>query len=362
MDNLILFLVASVGGSSLLLVVFIIFTLVSNPEKIEKWAAILNKVLAGFGNLFKSAHRNYVKYDLQGRVNSFIKDTAKSAPYLEDVKIAIEWTDTASDPKTFLSNGKAILRLRRNDPEDLNFVHGAYWSVSTRLLPKVKRYISSSQRQALDLFVTSKLIEREKFTVVEYFLDIYLHPQAGNDSKISELYGKYNNIDIYGAFYPIFLQELYFLSQKVYGGPKSDQVIVEVTRLIDFLEKVSDRVVGTDADLNFHGEYCKFGIVLIGTGEKMALKGVDPYVTYINNSLRPKKVETIYVLGKADYSDFITEVCNELYLDYEVYTTHRYDGFITDWTGKGRLSVKQYLAVMRSLDAPIYQPATHITA
>ena len=119
----------------------------------------------------------YVKYDLQGRINDFTKRVSRTAPYFENTRIVVEWTETQQNKRVFLDNDRVILRLRREDPDDLNFVHGAYWAVATCLLPKVKRYISPSQRKALDLFVTSKIIEQEKFHVIEHFLEHYLHPE-----------------------------------------------------------------------------------------------------------------------------------------------------------------------------------------
>src|SRR5690606_6966345 len=101
--------------------------IVLNPEKLEKWASIFNKILSNFGGIFKSAHRRYVKHDLQSRINSFTKRVSKSAPYFENTQVAIEFVDVHQDRKAFLAEGKAIIRLRRDDPDDLNFVHGSYW-------------------------------------------------------------------------------------------------------------------------------------------------------------------------------------------------------------------------------------------
>jgi hypothetical protein len=198
-------------------------------------------------------------------------------------------------------------------------------------------------------------MQSEKYSVVEYFLEQYLHPHMDNGKNVSSLYDQFHRIDKYGVFYPIFLQELYFLSLKVYGDPKNDQVIKEVSQLVDFLDGIASRPTGEAVDMNFLGEYCKFGIVLVGKGEKMSMEGTDPYVHYIEKQLRPKKVETVYVLGKHDYREFITEVCKDLYLDYEEYRTHSYDGEITRNDGIRKTAVKQFLVVMRSLDAPLYQ-------
>lgn len=68
MDELLVGVLSS-GGVALFLAVL----LVMNPEKVERWAALLNKGLSKLGWIFKSAHKRYVKHDLQARINSFTK-------------------------------------------------------------------------------------------------------------------------------------------------------------------------------------------------------------------------------------------------------------------------------------------------
>ncbi len=96
-----------------------------------------------------------------------------------------------------------------------------------------------------------------------------------NSGKIRRFYDQFNTIDNYGVFYPVLLQELYFLSMKVFGGPKDDKIITEVTNLIDFLEKVASRNIGEEIPLDFTGEYCRFVIVIIGKAIRCLLKGLN---------------------------------------------------------------------------------------
>ncbi len=342
------------------LIVVFVALIALNPEKVEIWASIFNKILSSLGGVFKSAHRRYVKHDLQGRINSFTKEVSKSAPYFENTKIAIEFIDTHQDKKAFLAEGKAVIRLRREDPDDLNFVHGSYWAVATCLLPKVKRYISPSQRQALDLYVTQSIIKREKVQVIEHFLDQYLHPGFsgkldGSQEKIERLFEQFTKIDKYGVFYPLLLQELYFLSQKVYGGPKKEQIISEASRLIDFLERVSGRQIGQDMELEFKGEYCRFAIVIVGKSFKVESDEHEVYVKYIHKIKATHNLETVYVLGKRENQRFIDVVCGELSSEFEIYKRHKYEGELS--TQNGKIRQKGYLVVVRCSGVELYQSA-----
>ncbi len=339
---------AGLGGTAALIVIALVFYL--NPDKFEKWLSQIYKGLSKLGGFFRGAQKAYVKYDIQGRINEFRGKVSDKAPYFEDIKIAVEWTDVTANEQQFLDKGRAILRLKRDDPEDLNFVHGAYWAVSNLLLPRVKKHISSSQRQSLDLYVTSEIIRTEKFAVLEHFRAQYLDKKVGADGKIRELFQKYDSIDKYGLFYPILLQELYFLGFRVYVSAKPDSIHVEVTRLIAFLESVASRKVGEEVPLDYLGEYCRFAVVIVGKGEKLSYEGTEPYLKYINIKLRPKRVHTLYVLGKEDYHVLIDEVCKDLYQDYEIFKSYRYEGMVASRDGDAKFKLKQYLVVLRSLD------------
>lgn len=342
------------------IVVIFVVLIALNPEKLEVWASIVNKMLSGFGGAFKSAHRRYVKHDLQGRINSFTKQVSKSAPYFENTQVVIEFVDVQQDKKAFLTEGKTIIRLRRDDPDDLNFVHGSYWAVATCLLPKVKRYISPSQRQALDLYVTQSIIKRQKVHVIEHFLEQYLHPgfngkMEGSQEKVQRLFEQFSKIDKYGVFYPLFLQELYFLSQKVYGGPKKEQIISEASRLVDFLERVSGRLIGQEMELEFRGEYCRFAIVIVGKSFKVESDEHQVYINYIQKIKSTHNLETIYVLGKQENQRFIDEVCGQLSSEFEIYKKHKYEGELS--TQNGKVRQKGYLVVVRCLGVELYQSA-----
>lgn len=291
------------------------------PEKIEKWSALLWRLLSQFGNVFRSAHRRYVKHDLQGRVNDFAKRLRRDISGMPEDKLRVEWVDPTVTRESFIADGQVVLRLRRDDPQDHNFVHGAYLYVSATLLRKAKRYLSLSQRHAIDLFVCTKLIESEKSSVVGFFLDEYLHPKtAGSGSKIAAYLDDFAIIDDGKFYFPVFMQELQFLGDKVFGRRKDDLVIREVTGLIDFLKPIATRRIGEEGDFNFDGEYCKFGLVIIGKRKKL-MESIEPYVAYIKNALVQKGVETIYLLSGKQHRRDLEEISQRFSESY--YTVRR---------------------------------------
>lgn len=339
----------SLAGLLVLLLLFI-------PEKIEKWSALLWKCLSFFDSMFSSAHKKYLKHDIQGRVNGFSKRLRKKAPGLAEERIKVEFVNPSEARSSLFDQGELILRLRRDDPHDQNFVHGAYLFVSAALLRKPKRYLSPSQRDALDLFVCSKLLEEEKASVVVFFLSEYLHPKTDDSkSKVAVLVDDYAIIDSGGLFYPLLVQELEYLGNKVFGRRRDDRIHTEVHELISFLKPIATRKIGDENDLTYDGQYCRFGIVIVGKPYKL-IQSVQPYVTYVQNNLVRNNVETIYFLARLENKPHIDEICSRWPEAYELVrqVSFRRRLHYSDRSEEAR----QYLAVLRKKGVEIVQASS----
>lgn len=336
-------------------IVVILIVLALIPEKVEKWTSMFWYCLSKLGGLFKFAHKKAVKLDIQGSLNDFVKFISKEVPQIKNYKVEVEFVDEQLTKKNFIKDDKVILRLRKDDPYELNFVHGSYLFVSTSLLYRTKRYISKSQREALDLYVTTRLIEKEKPSTVNYFLDEYLHPHlADPKSKVTNYYDKFSHIDCGGLFYPVLLEELDFLGGKVFGGRKDNEIIGEVEGLVDFLKEVSERKVGDNAtDLDFKRDYCRFAIMIIGKKSKL-VDSTIPYIKYIRKQLFFQGIETIYVLGRLENKELIMDICNDIgdiywnYRSRETKTTIRFDN-------DQSIKIDQFIVILRMVNAPVFQ-------
>ncbi|OGD78899.1 MAG: hypothetical protein A2Y64_04845 [Candidatus Coatesbacteria bacterium RBG_13_66_14] len=227
--------------------------------------------------------------------------------------------------------------------------------VSTSLLRKTKRYLSPSQREAVDLYVCTKLFEREKPSILGVFLDEYLHPKTENPkSKTSVLLDDFTIIDRGGLFFSLFLQELGYLGEKVFGRRRDDLINTEVNDLIGFLKPIASRRIGDESDLNFKRVYCRLGIVIIGK-PSVLLVSLHPYVTYIRYQLVNQNIETIYILSRAENHEKIDKICEEFSRDYEYVRRLRFTRYL-EYSDR-RERTQQYLAVLRRRGVGVFQPS-----
>lgn len=360
MASLITVILSLVGISSpVIVIVYLLFF----PEKIEIWSSLLWKAASSVKYFATFAHKRYVKHDLQGRVNKFTRDLSEEAPYLADKQVRVQWTEAPDvNRKGFLRDGQVIVRLRRDDPQEANFVHAAYLVVSTSLLYKLKKYISPSQGQAVNLKVTADLLRAEKPSTVGMFLEEYLHPNTTKPgSKITRLLDTFETIDEGGLFYQILLQELEFLGDKVFLGPKhkNNRIVVEVTKAIQFLERVATRNVGEEVELRFDGDYCCFAIVIMGKKAKMTPSG-ETYTNYIHKNLVPKEIENLYIVGTSENKSVIDNVCEAVGETFEKHRT--YSSKITlkykdEEEGERREQREQYLVILRRKGVGVFRRA-----
>lgn len=339
-------------GLGALGVVFLMFF----PEKVEKLSVLLLRVLQIVPAFFSFAHRKYVKHDIQSRVNDFVRQLRVEVPTLGEDRLTVEWASTDTDKKSFLADGKIVLRLREDDPQDHNFVHGAFLYVSQALLLKSKRYLSLTQRESLDLFVCSKLIEKEKPRVRSFFIDNYLFPKTKDKQSLVNVYLDDFEILAEGKlFFSTFIQELEHLGEKVFGRREDEKIRAEVNELIAFLKPIALRKVGDVNDLEYHGHYCRFGIMFVGKPLKM-LGDLRPYKNYFRAHFAKTATETVYLIGLAENQQKLLEISHEFLEEFQLSIVRKFRKNLYYDDGAVRV-VDQCLIVLRRKDTKLIRAA-----
>lgn len=319
-EELLKYIIPFFGGGGLVLFILFFF-----PEKVEKWSVMLWKIIYF---LIKRGEKRIVAHDIQARVNEFSKSLKKEITNFEPVGISIQWVSDKETPAEFFKENKLTIRMRQHADQNRNFVYASMIFISKTLLRKTKNYLSRSQRESIDLFVGKKLFEKEKPQVVDQFFEDYFSTKALSSNKIMDLLEKYEIINKVGLFFPVLVQELIFLGQKVFYKPKSEKIITEVKRFVDFLQKYAGREVGEkEIPKNFEGTYCRCGIVIVATRLKRETGDFDPFVNYIKKLIE-MKIENIYLIGPAsrDNREFIDQISIEIQRRFglEKYASKKY--------------------------------------
>lgn len=333
--------VVAVGSLSVLIYLLL------HPEVIWKWTTVVYRV--GYF-ITKQGSKKIVKYDIQGRINSFARVLATEISNYEPVGINIQWVKNNESPSDFFKDNKLVIRMRHHRDQDKNFVLATMVFISKSVLTRAKKYMSHNQKESLDLFIGKKLCQREKPRISERFFDEFFGPKTDSNKRIVELLDKYELIDRVGIFYSVLVQELNFLGRKVFSQPRNAKIVEEINRFINFLEGYSQREIGDDTvRQEFEGNYCRCGIVIIAKFYMRGLGKTEPYIKYIK-SLVDLKLENIYLLGSAEKENklFIEAIALEVQDKYG-YLEHFSSEFkATVMKGGRRRPVLSFLVLLRS--------------
>ncbi|MDO8497554.1 MAG: hypothetical protein Q7S61_03340 [bacterium] len=336
------------------LVLIVIYWLIL-PEKAEIVSGQLYRLLR---NIWSGAEKKYIAHDTQGRVNDYVNNfLSKEIKDFEPINVQLDWVEETYLPEAFFNDGKLIVRLKQSDNQNRNFVNASLVFIAQNVLRKAKRYISDKQRESIDLFVAKKMFEKEKDDVMTQFVDDYLSEKI-DDEKVGAFFEKYHYIDTAGLFFPVFIQEMSFLGEKVFAQRKDQTIYQEVNGLIEFLDKYSVRKIGdTSIDSKFNGLYCKFGMMIVGIGGRIKSEGSSPYETHLEY-LQSSGVESIYLIGDSRNKEFIDSICSSLCggrLKFGVYNTKEYSATITYQDGT-KENKGNYLVVLRKNQVEHYFP------
>lgn len=336
-----------VGGVSVL---SIALYFIKNPEKFEKWIAIL---CSCFRYISKSAEKTYIKFTVQSVVNGFIADLSKEVPNIGANFVKLNWIDEGMTEEQFFHAGQLVVRMRKSTSKNRNIVNATAIFVSQALMPKAKSYIANYQKEAIDLFATTKILSKGEAALLSEFVELYLRESLEKE-KVNDLYGKFEEIHRMKLFFPVFITELNFLGEKVFGKKKQDKDIYdEVNRLTNFLLLYSKRKEHEEVTSDFDGAYCKFAIRIVGKYGKILREGEQ---TYLNNIDKLEgDVETLYLLGNISNHEFIDSIVQRLILSgkYTLYNTKDFVAKIKNKEGK-EMKVSSHLVVLRSTSIRLY--------
>lgn len=324
---------------------------IKNPEKFEKLIAILSKWFKFF---YKRLDYSYIKFDLQGKINDYINSVSKKVKHLDVNKINIKWIKPENiDAKSYIKNGTLILRMQKSESQNENIVNASMAFISHAFLRKAKTYIAKYQRESIDLYACYDLLKNEKADILDQFVQSFMKEKLDND-KIASFFEKYDDIDRAGIFYPVLIQELTFLGEKVFAKKRDANVIYEEVRnLVNYLFNYAHRKLREDTIVDFNGAYCKFAIRIIGKRFKINHLGEK---TYQNNL---KKIhsdnETLYLIGNSEYKSFMKSVFDKSKdeINCELLTDETYSAIIKDENGDD-FQVSNYMMILRSKKIGVY--------
>ncbi|MCI0530331.1 MAG: hypothetical protein L0Y74_00025 [candidate division Zixibacteria bacterium] len=305
-----LLVVAGFGGFA------VIFYLLINPDKFERWMAIVYKgfyfLSSNIPRIKRKVDRLVVATSIQDSVNGICDQVDKQAPGALPHALKIEWVQSES-PESFIKEGKVIVRLKHYENQDKNIVNSTLMYLKVGLLPRSRSYLDKSLRKSCEFKLATQVFSTKRETgAYDYFFEKELGPAIAEDLNLKRDLQLLEDIDAVGYFTRVFLIEVKEVGQKLLGTVPTPAVQQELRNFAKFLQTIANKAVSENVPLAFNGQKVKTAVVLVAKKEKIDLYGIDPYVAMISKLAR-EGYESIYVSGWGEeYVKKVIEIKNTI--------------------------------------------------
>lgn len=297
-------------GTPVAIAIALVVLALMYPQATMFW---LGRIGALFGWANAGVARRALSSQLESRINDFAVCSYRSIHHVDPSGARIAWVKSDTDVTSALkADGDVVIYLNPARPEGENLSRAALMYVSRKFLPRAKLYMTTSQKQSMDLFVTGRLLDQGNPAVASEFFSVFMGPATLDDEGLCHLVETYDVMDRAGLFFPVFVQELVFLGEKVASGGARKAVEEEVSGLLRFLTARANRVIGDETkQMYYEGNFCKCGLVIVAKAEKLAEQGIWPYVRriveYSNDGF-----EDVYVIGATDVGGVLQAIVEEV--------------------------------------------------
>lgn len=336
-----------VVGTPTAIALLLLLGALSHPQETVYW---IGRIGACFGWASAGVARKSLAGRLESRINKFAVRSYQSIEHVDPSGARIDWVKSDAEVDSALNaDGDVVIYLNPSRPEGENLSRAALMYVSHKFLPRAKLYMSARQKQSMDLFVTGKLLDDVNSDIAPAFFATFMGPATLDDDKIATLVEKYVVMDRAGLFFPVFVQELVFMGEKVALGAARKAVESEVRNLLDFLDGRANRVLGDDTvPMSYEGRFCHCGFVIVAKAEKLARQGTEPYIRAISEYWS-EGYENVYVMGGADTAHIIDAIVSEAETRTRLIQVVRkeYTAQVQDSPGRWR-EIKSVLILFRS--------------
>ncbi len=290
-----------------ILLLFILYIFITNPEKIFLWHGKLSGWLSDTLGYFE---KNAVANNIRGEVLALSKDLNKELPDIAPFDLKIEWVKEANREK-FIKDNQIIVRMRHHSNQSQNIVVAIQEFVEKGVMPKAKRYLDNKVAKSTDLAITRRLILSRFDNSLDYFDCEVLDPLLGDDVDLKDLFDKIICLDESGMLTQVVLREFLELGKKLYPTASDDRVRNQTKDFIDYLHKVATKEIGEEIHLVFNKGYIKVGVVIIAKAETFGAFGLSPHAQRIKFNL-DRGMETIYVISPSIYKTDVQKMLENL--------------------------------------------------
>jgi len=301
--SLILKSFAGFGGIALTLFLVWIFF----PEKIEKWAILLHKLLAYFS---EKHEREYIEKHIENGINAWRERLCKECEGALPYEFKIKWADI-ENVESELGDGKLIVKMRNHRNQSKNFAYAVREYVPHTLIPKARRYVKPIIVDGIDYVVSKSMLSGDT-RALSYFADISEKDFLAKP-RLKQIVEELDTIHAQGRLTRILLSEYNALS-KLYPSNPDEEIHQETYDFEKLVFNFVTKIPGEDIKLDINRDNLQVAIVAIAKSAKLFSLGIQPYIAFIEGSVN-NGIHKFYITAAGLMIPYAKEVCEKTIKD-----------------------------------------------
>lgn len=284
--------------------------LIKNPEKVEKWGSIIAKFLS-FISL--RLERRAVAGDIQADIKGYLRGVpSQTKEQILPYGIKINWVKTTTR-EAFIKEGKVIVKMRYHKNQARNFLYATLEWAYKGLIPQARHLLDKTVLRAVDLvFINNVLTTLKRYDTKQLFIDEIYEPEVKKGSVLEQYCQIFDELNKRGLFLGVVLQEFSSLGKRTGSVIPDTKARSETIGFMKTLEKLARKRPGEDVSPTYSGECIKCSIVLIAKQETYLLRGLSPYLNWINKCLN-EGIRSFYVCAIGDANISIVRKIHDAY-------------------------------------------------
>jgi predicted RNA-binding protein with RPS1 domain len=298
------------GVHSILLLILIL--IVQHPERAEKLKLI---IVTPFFKLFKWFGRAYVKHSLSTRLNNFFEKSVSDISNCgkkREIRFSVDLIKDKND--IIKKNGQLIIRFTENDDQSQNLLTAAKIALPEVVCPYMRPNIDKHVNSAIDLTFLKKLADNIDNHAKLVFRRHFLEPTIAEDPKVHEIFKELVLLDRKGVFVSIFINELNYVGEGIYGDADSLNRTDEVIRFLKFLLDIANRDKGDINELNYQSTVFAIGVILLARTDYAHTQGIAPYIKRLQKKFS-EGCKSVYIVAFPKSWDFFSRLNNAINVD-----------------------------------------------
>lgn len=289
--------ISSIQNLVILILLSFIAYIFTHPDRIIEINAKISVLLAP---IVKSAEKPAVKLTVESTINNISNNLNKEIEGILPYGVEIEWVRN-TNRESFIKDNKVIIRMEFHNNNTRNIVHATLKYLEEGLLNNVKKSLDKKISISIDFTIAKKTLrESKKYDSLQYLMEDIINPIENDDEYIKEYLKKLNDLNEYGFFTRIFLNELKQFDTKLYGIETVGNLNYDITYFIDKLYDIANKEKGVDIDTDCITDNFKLSFVYIARADTLQ-RGISPYIKYINGQIK-EGFDNFYLIARGKYN------------------------------------------------------------